>query len=541
MHICCVLPPDERERSMIFAQNNEKFPLPVGVSQPFSYYGVHSEEGRGGRLYTFRFFMPDADSVSLVSAFASWEMGKKMTRLDGGVWELVYPSDRSLEGECYKYKCTLRGEVSYYCDPFATREEGCGGGASVIATEISKPDPIAKEKGEAPIHLLEVSLASFMTRHNRLPFENGGACRYRELAEKLVIYAKSTGYTHLKLLPRKRCENLSLFAPSPRHGTPEEFSAFVDILHKNGLRVLVSFYAPENDEESTLVLSASVWFLSQYAVDGVYFEEASHTPLPSSFKEGVSRLAFRYPDALFMGDALMADLFAVTRSSSREDVFVKPLMLPFDQRQEALSSLFCALCEGDMLASQSKSLTRGGERSLMEGFWGSYEQKFSANRLYQLLLTVAKGEKLSFMTQSLAPFRPWRDELLPEWYMADFKLHRANRRFVRALNQLYLETPILYHKDRELSVVSFDADRLVFSLRIFSSKGELLVVCNASDRHAASYRLSVTAPFYTELFSSDEESFAGEGYVHRMMLEACSGHIDLDLAPLSAVILQPRL
>jgi len=541
MHICCVLPPNERERSMVFAQNNEKFPLPVGVSQPFSYYGVHGEEGHSAHLYTFRFFMPDADSVSLVSGFTSWDMGKKMNRLENGVWELVYSCDRSLEGECYKYKCTLRGEVSYHCDPFATREEGRGGGASVIATEIPKPDPIAKERGEAPIHLLEVSLASFLTRHNRLPFEEGGACRYGELAEKLVIYAKSTGYTHLKLLPREKGENISLFAPSPRHGTPEEFSAFVDILHKNGLRLLVSFYYPETVEECALVLSASVWFLSQYAIDGVYFEDnASGMPHPH-FQTGLSRLAFRYPDALFMGDDCGACALAVTRSASREEIFVKPLTLPFDQRQDALSSLFCALCEGGMLASQSKSLTRGGERSLMESFYGSYEQKFSANRLYQMLLTVARGEKLSFMAQSLAPFRPWREELLPEWYMADFKLHRAHRRFVRALNQLYLETPTLYRSDRELSLASYDPDRLVFSLKLSSSEGELLVVCNASDRHAESYRLSVTSPFYTELFSSDEESFAGEGYVHRMTLEARDGHIILDLAPLSAVILQPRL
>ncbi len=526
---------------MIFAQNNGKFPLPVGAVQPFSYYGVHSEHRQNERLYTFRLFMPDADSVSLVAGFISWEQGKKMTRLDNGVWELTLTTDRSLEGKCYKYKLVLDGAVFYVCDPFATCEEGCGGGASVIATEIPKPDPIVREKGERPLHLLEVSLASFMTRRNRLPLEEGGACCYRELAEKLVIYAKSTGYTHIKLLARDKGDAVSLFAPSPRHGKPEDFSEFVDILHKNGVRLLVSFYYPETERESELTISASAWFLSQYAVDGVYFEESTGVVPQPCFQEGLSCLEFRYPDALFVSDSIDKPDSFCYRSSNREDAFAHLFSVPSDVRCDALASFFPRLCEKGVFASQSKRLTRGGETSLMESFFGIYEQKFAANRLYQFLLIVAKGPKLSFMAQSLAPFRPWREELLPEWYMADFKLHRAHRRYVRALNQLYLETPILYRSDTVISVLSYDSDRLVFSLKLTSSEGELLVVCNASDRHAENYPLAAVSPFYTELFSSDEESFAGEGYVHRITLEARDGYIHLDLAPLSAVILQPRL
>ena len=434
MHIAALLPPDERDRLMIFAKSNEIFPLPAGVSQPFSYYGVHLDESRGKRQYTFRLYMPEADSVSLVSGFASWEIGKKMTRLAGGVWELCFPCDKSLEGECYKYKCSIGGKTVYRTDPFATREEGQGGFASVIATGIFAPAPMPSEARDAPVHLLEVSLASFLTRRNRFPFDAGGACSYRELAEKLVIYMKSTGYTHLKLLPRERGDTVSLFAPSPRHGTPEEFAAFVDILHQNGVRALVSFFCPETPEEAVLTPSAAAWFLSQYSLDGVYFENASGTAPHPAFKDALSRLISQYPDRLFFADGDYGDAL-YGRSAEREEAFVSLLTSPPDERRRALDSLLPLLSEKRALASQSKRLTRGGEASLMESFFGSYEQKFSANRLYQFLLTVANGAKLSFMGQSLAPFRPWREELLPEWYMADFKLHRAHRRFVRALNQ----------------------------------------------------------------------------------------------------------
>lgn len=526
---------------MNFAFSNEILPLPKGILQPYAYYGVHLEHRMNERVYIFRYYHPTAESVFLVSGFLSWETGKKMTRLADGVFELFLTSDRSLEGECYKFRALIGGESVYLTDPFATAEEGQGEGASLVACEIPRALPIVKEKGDRPLHLLEVSLTSFMTRNNRLPLEQDGACSYRALAEKLVIYAKSTGYTHLKLLCRDADKVSSLFAPSPRHGTPEAFSAFVTTLHDNGVRLIASFYYPDTDRRTELTLSAAAWFLSQYAFDGIYFEENPSRVVSPLFAEGLSRLKFRYPDALFVGDRHPNILLAESRDASREDAFVSLLTTPFDTRRKVIPVLFASLSPSNAFSSQSKALTRGGERSLMESFVGSYEQKFAQSRLYQLLLIVSRGAKLSFMGQSLAPFRPWREENLPEWFMADFKLHRAHRRYIRALNQLYLESPSLYASERRVTPCFFDEGRLIFALKIASRVGELLVVANASDRHAANYALAVTAASYTELFSSDEESFAGEGYVNRLTLEAQNGLLHLDLAPLSAVILQPRL
>ena len=533
---------------MDFTLTTADLPLPTAFSSHDAYYGVHVLTTTDAKVYTFRVYAPNAQSVSLVSGFFSWDNGKRMTKAMGGVWEITFPFDRSLEGECYKYKLTTDEGVFYITDPFAKREEGRGGRASLVATEIAsaKTDTPWQEmpKVAQPLHVLEVSLASFYTKDNRLPYEESAACHYRELAEKLVIYLKSTNYTHVKLLPRVPSEDTSYFAPSPRYGTPSDFAAFVDTLHQNGVGVILSFYYPKTPYQSALLLSASEYFLAHYALDGIAFE-ANDADIPEiviAFLEKTAAWKARFPDAYFFCDRVAHKSFlhiTAERDTGREDVFSELLIAPPDQRGDKLIPLTEALISEKRFASQSKELTRGGKNSLMEAFYGSYEQKFAANRLYQTLLTVAKGCKLSFMMQSLAPFRPWQDHLLPEWYMADFKLHRAHRRFVRALNRLHLETPLLFRSDTRIELTHLDRENAIFSLKLTGRDGELIAVFNCSDTLAADYPLTVSGSDFDECFSSDEERYAGEGYVHRITLRAENGRIKLDLAPLTAVLLQP--
>ena len=525
--------------------------LPHPFADPYDlhcYLGVSVIERIHEKAYTFRYASRDALSVSLVSGFLSWDNGKKMTKNENGVWELLLTSENSLEGEAYKYKVTTEDGVFYRTDPFARREEGKGGFASVIATEsfAERGDAAWREQlhEKCPLHILEASSTSFATHANKLPYEEGASFSWRELGRGYAIYLKSTGYTHLKLIARDYTESSSYFAPSPRHGTPEEFRQMITFLHRNGVGVIYSLPYPQNADDTALLLSASDHLLSYYGVDGIWFE-ASRAFSQDEAERLLASLAVlkaRYPKATFGYDrvggvSLYPDL--LSRSFEREKILTDHLALTPSERPSHQEKLVAALLEQDTLASQSKALTRGGESSLMADFYGSYEQKFAESRLYYMLLAASSGHKLSFMLSSLAPFRPWRDDLLPEWYMADFKLHRAHRRFVRALNACYLRYPALF--DRTSTSLHYrSAENGVFSLQLTSGKDELLFVFNCSDTLFSDYTFPVPHPAYTELFSSDEESFAGEGYVHRLALHAHEGKLTLNLAPLSAVILQPK-
>jgi 1,4-alpha-glucan branching enzyme len=200
----------------------------------------------------FAVWAPNAENVTVAGEFNDWDIRRHpMRRRNGGVWELFIPGLG--QGASYKYNIRSRfaGYQQLKADPFAFYCETPPKSASVV-WDLGKYEwrdaEWMERRGKTdwlkqPISVYEVHLQSWM----RGP--DGHSLTYREMAIKLVGYAKHMGYTHLELLPMMEhpfsgswgYQVIGYFAPTSRFGTPDDFRYFVDECHQAGIGVIVDW------------------------------------------------------------------------------------------------------------------------------------------------------------------------------------------------------------------------------------------------------------------------------------------------------------
>jgi len=200
----------------------------------------------------FAVWAPQARGVSVVGDFNGWDgRGHPLRFHPGGLWELFVPGVEP--GALYKFE--VRGADGraqpLKADPFAFQMEAPPRSASIVEGvpdfAWQDQDWMAR-RGRRPVHrapmsLYEVHLGSW--RRGR----DGDFLSYGELAEQLIPYAVDLGFTHLELLPVMEhpfygswgYEPLGLFAPTRRHGAPEDFQGFVDACHRAGLGLVLDW------------------------------------------------------------------------------------------------------------------------------------------------------------------------------------------------------------------------------------------------------------------------------------------------------------
>lgn len=207
--------------------------------------GAHimTHEGVGGTH--FAVWAPNAKRASVVGQFNNWDGRRTPMRQRGttGVWEVFIPG--ITEGAEYKFELQDgAGQVlPLKADPFGFGAEHPPKTASVVRALdgydwADKPWMTSREvrhRIDQPISVYEVHLGSW----RRIPEDGNRPLSYLELARDLVAYAKDMGFTHIELMPISEFpfdgswgyQPVGLFAPTIRHGTLNEFRAFVDACH----------------------------------------------------------------------------------------------------------------------------------------------------------------------------------------------------------------------------------------------------------------------------------------------------------------------
>jgi 1,4-alpha-glucan branching enzyme len=204
----------------------------------------------------FAVWAPNADRVSVVGDFNRWHgLAHPMRRLvPNGIWELFVPGLGP--GERYKYELRPRFSKApmLKSDPYAREFETPPATAALTSGSgrfaWRDQEWVANRERsngllDKPVSIYEVHAASW----DRVREDGHRSLTYRELAERLVPYVKEMGFTHIELLPVLEhpfggswgYQVTGFFAPTSRHGTPDDFKWFIDECHRHGIGVLLDW------------------------------------------------------------------------------------------------------------------------------------------------------------------------------------------------------------------------------------------------------------------------------------------------------------
>ena len=215
--------------------------------------GAHVMTHEGAEGTHFAVWAPNARRVSVLGDFNQWDGRRNVMRRRGatGVWEIFLPGVG--EGAPYKYEILDQNGrlLPLKADPVGFGSEHPPKKASVVRDlrgyGWKDGEWMAARAGRnarsAPISVYEVHLGSWRRK------DHGRPMSYIEAAEELVAYVADMGFTHIELLPVSEYpfdgswgyQPVGLFAPTIRHGPPNEFRDLVDAAHRAGLGVLLDW------------------------------------------------------------------------------------------------------------------------------------------------------------------------------------------------------------------------------------------------------------------------------------------------------------
>jgi len=200
----------------------------------------------------FAVWAPNAARVSVVGDFNNWDGRRHPMRVRGqsGVWELFIPGMH--DGDLYKFELRNRysGQITVHTDPLGKYFElRPNTAARVIANDTySWQDGAWLEQRRKhdwlhqPMSVYEAHLGSWKKDGDEF-------MGYRELADQLIPYVVDRGFTHIELLPITEhpfdgswgYQTTGYYAPTSRHGSPDDFRYFVDRAHQAGLGIILDW------------------------------------------------------------------------------------------------------------------------------------------------------------------------------------------------------------------------------------------------------------------------------------------------------------
>ena len=221
----------------------------------YEHLGSHLREIDGVKGTAFAVWAPTARRISVVGDFDEWD-GRyfPMRPLEtSGVWEIFIPGVG--EGAKYKYEILAANNDTPFLksDPYAVRFEPPPHNSSVVcdisgygwSDEKWIKSRMKTDWAKKPVSVYEVHLGSW----KRVPEDGFRPLSYAEIGRQLAEYCVQMNFTHVEFMPLTEYpfdgswgyQVTGFYAPTHRYGSPREFMEMVDVLHQNGIGVIMDW------------------------------------------------------------------------------------------------------------------------------------------------------------------------------------------------------------------------------------------------------------------------------------------------------------
>ena len=247
---------NNNEETTVFISDADQYVFGQGTHYDiYKKLGAHvCNKGKKKGVF-FAVWAPNAKEAYVLGEFNDWsESAAPMERLgQGGIFATFIEDVK--EGDMYKYMLVLPdGRKLYKADPYANYAEMRPGTASRVydlnhfkwndQKWLDSRDQ--KDMNKEPMAIYECHIGSWMKHPDGT---EDGFYNYREFADRIVPYLKEMPYTHIELMGIAEYpfdgswgyQVTGYYAPTSRYGTPDDFRYLIDLLHRNGIGVILDW------------------------------------------------------------------------------------------------------------------------------------------------------------------------------------------------------------------------------------------------------------------------------------------------------------
>ena len=227
----------------------------VDFANAHKYFGLHKTKTG----WVFREWAPNATEIYLMGSFTDWHEDEdyKLTRLDGGVWEINLPQKALKHGDLYKLIVKWDGGYGERIPAYSTRtvqDEN----TYIFSAQVW--DPARKYKFKIDNFKPQTNPLLIYECHIGMAQNKEGVGTYNEFREKVLPRIVKDGYNAIQIMAIQEHPYYGSFgyhvsgfyAASSRFGTPEELKALIDEAHANGIAVIMDIvhsHAVKNEVE----------------------------------------------------------------------------------------------------------------------------------------------------------------------------------------------------------------------------------------------------------------------------------------------------